>query len=380
MTNNKKTWFTNWFLNNKFTVVLLNILLLFVIIALFVKVNYFFRPLGQILGIILPPLLVAGILYYLIDPLIDWLEAKFNIPRVWSISIVFILIFGLLIWIVVTLIPIIQSQVNSLVHNIPSYWRDLQGMLNELSHNPRLQKLHLTQSFSTTKINHSLEQSWDGVLGSAFNNLTSAVGIVSNVVMILLTAPFVLFFMLKDDRQIKPLVLKYVPDRLKASIGVTLTEINGALSSYIRGQLTVAFWVAVMFALGYLIAQVPYALLLGITAGFLNLIPYVGSALGLIPAIILALINEHGMIWSVIIVFVIEQTIETRIVSPLVVGNKMNMHPVTTIFVLLVSGGMFGLAGVIFGIPIFAILKIICSRMFKWFQRNSSWYQNGTNL
>ena len=347
MTNNKKTWFTNWFLNNKFTVVLLNILLLFVIIALFGKVNYFFRPLGQILGIILPPLVVAGILYYLIDPLIDWLEAKFNIPRVWSISIVFILIFGLLIWMVVTLIPIIQSQINSLIHNIPSYWRDLQGMLNELSHNPRLQKLHLTQNFSTTKINHSLAQSWDGVLGSAFNNLTSAVGIVSNVVMILLTAPFVLFFMLKDDRQIKPLVLKYVPDRLKASIGVTLTEINGALSSYIRGQLTVAFWVAVMFAVGYLIAQVPYALLLGITAGFLNLIPYVGSALGLIPAIILALINGHGMIWSVIIVFAIEQTIETRVVSPLVVGNKMNMHPVTTIFVLLVSGGMFGLAGVI---------------------------------
>ena len=379
MTNNKKTWFTNWFLNNKFTVVLLNILLLFVIIALFGKVNYFFRPLGQILGIILPPLVVAGILYYLIDPLIDWLEAKFNSPRVWSISIVFILIFGLLIWMVVTLIPIIQSQINSLIHNIPSYWRDLQGMLNELSHNPRLQKLHLTQNFSTTKINHSLAQSWDGVLGSAFNNLTSAVGIVSNVVMILLTAPFVLFFMLKDDRQIKPLVLKYVPDRLKASIGVTLTEINGALSSYIRGQLTVAFWVAVMFAVGYLIAQVPYALLLGITAGFLNLIPYVGSALGLIPAIILALINGHGMIWSVIIVFAIEQTIETRVVSPLVVGNKMNMHPVTTIFVLLVSGGMFGLAGVIFGIPIFAILKIICSRIFKWFQRNSNWYQNGTN-
>lgn len=379
MTNNKKTWFTNWFLNNKFTVVLLNILLLFVIIALFGKVNYFFRPLGQILGIILPPLVVAGILYYLIDPLIDWLEAKFNIPRVLSISIVFILIFGLLIWMVVTLIPIIQSQINSLIHNIPSYWRDLQGMLNELSHNPRLQKLHLTQNFSTTKINHSLAQSWDGVLGSAFNNLTSAVGIVSNVVMILLTAPFVLFFMLKDDRQIKPLVLKYVPDRLKASIGVTLTEINGALSSYIRGQLTVAFWVAVMFAVGYLIAQVPYALLLGITAGFLNLIPYVGSALGLIPAIILALINGHGMIWSVIIVFAIEQTIETRVVSPLVVGNKMNMHPVTTIFVLLVSGGMFGLAGVIFGIPIFAILKIICSRIFKWFQRNSNWYQNGTN-
>lgn len=379
MTNNKKTWFTNWFLNNKFTVVLLNILLLFVIIALFGKVNYFFRPLGQILGIILPPLVVAGILYYLIDPLIDWLEAKFNIPRVWSISIVFILIFGLLIWMVVTLIPIIQSQISSLIHNIPNYWRDLQGMLNELSHNPRLQKLHLTQNFSTTKINHSLAQSWDGVLGSAFNNLTSAVGIVSNVVMILLTAPFVLFFMLKDDRQIKPLVLKYVPDRLKASIGVTLTEINGALSSYIRGQLTVAFWVAVMFAVGYLIAQVPYALLLGITAGFLNLIPYVGSALGLIPAIILALINGHGMIWSVIIVFAIEQTIETRVVSPLVVGNKMNMHPVTTIFVLLVSGGMFGLAGVIFGIPIFAILKIICSRIFKWFQRNSNWYQNGTN-
>ena len=158
-----------------------------------------------------------------------------------------------------------------------------------------------------------------------------------------------------------------------------MTEINQALSSYVRGQLTVAFWVAVMFAVGYLIAGMPYGIILGIFAGVCNLIPYIGSAVGLIPAIILALINGHNMLLYVIIIFAIEQTIETRVVSPLVVGNKMNMHPVTTIFVLLIAGGMFGLLGVIGGIPLYAILKILVSKIFAWIRQNSSWYEKDTS-
>jgi len=82
------------------------------------------------------------------------------------------------------------------------------------------------------------------------------------------------------------------------------------------------------------------------------------------------------MVLKVLIVFIVEQTVETRVISPIIVGNKMQMHPVTTILVLLVSAGMYGLIGMIAGIPIFAILKIICLRFFNWFKRNSNWYDD----
>ncbi|MCO6541799.1 MAG: AI-2E family transporter [Lactobacillus sp.] len=376
MKSEHKTWFTKWFLDNKVTVVLLNVLLIFLIIAAFIKVSYIFKPIQQILGIILPPLIVAGILYYLIDPLIDLLEQRCHVKRVWSISIVFIVILAVLVWFILSLIPIIQNQATSLVHNIPQYWRTLQKMLINLSQEPHLQRLHLANKLSPLKLTKSFSNSLNGVFNNALGNITSAVGVVTNVVMIILTAPFVLFFMLKDDHKIKPSIIKYMPERLQASVSDTLTEINQALSSYVRGQLTVAFWVAVMFAIGYLIVGMPYGVLLGIFAGICNLIPYVGSAVGLIPAIVLGLINGQQMLLYVIIIFAIEQTIETRVVSPLVVGNKMNMHPVTTIFVLLVSGGMFGLIGVIGGIPIYAIIKIFVGKIFAWIQRNSSWYDS----
>ena len=182
--------------------------------------------------------------------------------------------------------------------------------------------------------------------------------------------------MLKDDRKFKESIVKVMPNRIKKSVGDMLSEISQSLSSYITGQLTVAFWVAVMFFVGYLIIGQRYALVLGIVAGILNLIPYIGSTLALVPSLVIAAFIAPSMVLKVLIVFVVEQAVETRVISPIIVGNKMQMHPVTTILVLLVSAGMYGLVGMVAGIPIFAILKIIFTRFFNWFKRNSSWYDD----
>ncbi|MBA1395018.1 AI-2E family transporter, partial [Lactobacillus sp. XV13L] len=146
-----------------FTIVLLNVLLIFLMISAFIKVSYIFKPLQQILNIILPPLIVAGILYYLIDPLIDLLERRFHIKRVISISAVFIVILALLVWIILSLIPVIQNQATSLMHNIPHYWRTLQKMLMDLSQEPHLQRLHLANKFSPLKVTKSFSDSLNGV-------------------------------------------------------------------------------------------------------------------------------------------------------------------------------------------------------------------------
>lgn len=370
----EKSWFYRWFLNNQATILLINILIVFLIIFLFSKISFVFQPVGQILTITLPPVILALILYYLINPLINVLEKKFRVNRILSITVVFIIIAALIVWGIMSLIPLIQSQIESLIKNWPSYWNSLNEGLQNLFSDPKMHVFRERLMNADKSISKSFEASMDQIVPQTFSNIGSALSVVTNVVMILLTAPFILFFMLKDDKKFKDYVVKFVPDRLKNSTSEMLSEISQSLSSYITGQLTVAFWVAVMFFVGYLIIGQRYALVLGIVAGILNLIPYVGSTLALLPSLVIAAFIAPSMILKVLIVFAVEQTIETRVISPIIVGNKMQMHPVTTILVLLVSAGMYGLVGMIAGIPIFAILKIICTRIFRWFKRNSTWY------
>ena len=130
-----------------------------------------------------------------------------------------------------------------------------------------------------------------------------------------------------------------------------------------------------MFTVGYWIVGMKYGLTLGILAGILNLIPYLGSFLAMVPSVIIAAFISPLLLIKVLIVFAVEQTLEGRLVSPLVLGSKMAMYPVTTIIVLLASGKLFGLAGVILGIPVYAISKILISHLFEWFKSVSGLYE-----
>ena len=165
-------------------------------------------------------------------------------------------------------------------------------------------------------------------------------------------------------------LVSFLPNRYRLGVKDVFKSMNTQLSNYIRGQLGVAFLVALMFWIGYMIIGLKYALLLGIIAGFLNLIPYLGSFLAMVPAVALGLFTSPFMLVKVLIVFVIEQTLEGRLISPLILGNSMKFHPLTVLFVLLVSGKIFGLLGVIIGVPGYAVLKVIVSTYFDWFKRS----------
>ncbi|GKQ43076.1 AI-2E family transporter [Companilactobacillus sp. RD055328] len=377
----KQSWFYRWFVNNKLTVGLLNIFLVLLIIFIFSKVSYVFSPIGQVLGIIMPTLLVSVVLYYLIDPLVNYCDDKFHINRVVTISVVFVIIFALLIWGILSFIPVLQSQIESMINHWPSYWDSFQNFLG---------KFLGDKNFSGSQLQEQLQdagQYWGkkftkqagNIIPTTFNNLGSAVGIITNIGMVLLTAPFILFFMLKDKDKFFNNFFEYVPNKFRKSSKEVVTEISNSLSAYIRGQITVAFWVGVMYFIGYLIIGQRYGLPLAIIATVLNLIPYVGTPLALLPSLVIALFTP-GMLLKVIIVFIIEQTIETRVVSPLVLGNKMQMHPVTTILVLLAAGSLFGVLGVLLGIPAYAILKIIFSKAFDWFKKRSNLYEESPEI
>ena len=138
--------------------------------------------------------------------------------------------------------------------------------------------------------------------------------------------------------------------------------------------------IAIMFCIMFKIVGLRYGMTFGILAGFLNMIPYLGSFIAMVPVVIMGLVQGPTMLIKVLIIFVIEQTIEGRFVSPLVLGNKLSIHPITIMFILLTAGSLYGVWGVLLGIPIYASVKVIVKEIFDWYRSVSNLYQDDIEI
>ena len=372
------TWFWKWFLNNKVVTILLVSLLILLNFLILSKITYVFNPIKEFFSVIGLPIVMAGILFYLVNPLIDWMEKR-KIPRIAGIAIVFMVIIGLVVWGIIILIPIIREQTMSLIENWPTYWDKVISQFDNLLRSNIFSQLQAQLTDVNQSIIKSVSEQANSVVNSTFSGIGSVLGTMTNIVIGLITMPIILFFLLKDGRNLPHYTMKFIPTKMRLSTYNLLKEINTQISQYIRGQLLVAFFVAVMFWIGFAIIGLEYAVLLAILAGVLNLIPYLGSFLAIIPILIIALVASPAMLVKVIIVFAIEQTLEGRVIQPLILGSNLKIHPVTIIVVLLTAGKLFGVPGVILGIPVYAVLKVIFEHLFRWYQTNSGLYEEDYN-
>ncbi|MER2001616.1 MAG: AI-2E family transporter [Carnobacterium inhibens] len=372
------TWFWKWVLNNKVVSILIVSLLIFLNLFLFSKVAHLFSPIRDFISIIGLPVILAGVLYYLVNPLVDWMERK-KIPRMLGIAWIFIIIGALIVWGITTLIPIIQEQTFSIIKNWPIYWDNIVTQIDSWLRSDVLSEFQTRLSDFNTNLLSNVSEQANGVLDSTFESIGSVVGAVTNIVIAIITMPFILFYLLKDGKSLPYHVMKVIPSKMRLSTYNLLTEINTQISQYIRGQLVVAFFVGLMFWIGFAIIGLEYAVTLGVLAGFLNLIPYLGSFLATIPAIVIALVDSPSMLIKVLIVFAIEQMIEGRVIQPQILGSNLEIHPLTIIIVLLSAGKIFGIPGVILGIPGYAVSKVIVVHFFKWYKDYTGLYESDEN-
>lgn len=365
------SWFFNWIINSRLAISLVVILLLLLVVLVASKMKWIFTPLTVILNTVAMPVIIAGVFYYILNPLVDWAERKYHVKRVISVTVIFVILILLLAWGIVSLIPVVQSQLVDLIKNWPEYWNKLENLLLGLFSADGIKDLQNKFSTINSEIGNFLNPSKAmSFLPKSLNSIGSIISRVGAVLIALITAPFILFYLLKDGHDLPDYLANFAPNRYRLGIKDVFKSMNTQLSNYIRGQLGVAFLVAVMFWIGYMIIGLKFALLLGIIAGLLNLIPYIGSFLAMVPAIAVGLFTSPLMLMKVLIVFVIEQTLEGRLISPLILGNSLKFHPLTVLFVLLVSGNLFGLLGVILGVPGYAVLKVIVTTYFDWFKRS----------
>ncbi|HEL2739047.1 TPA: AI-2E family transporter [Streptococcus suis] len=368
------SWFFKWFLNNQAVTFFLVTLLVLLTIFVFTKVSFLLKPLGSFIEIILLPMLLTGLLYYLLNPIVDWLE-KYKISRTAAISVLFVLIGLLLVWGLAVAIPSIQEQVTSFAQNLPSNIQKIESHVTTLLENEQFEQFRPTALEMLNKVNDQIISYAQKFSSSAVNWASSLISTASQIIVAILIMPFILFYLLRDGQQLNAHVTQYLPTKWRSSVSKVLTDVNAQLSNYVRGQVTVAIIVALMFSVMFSLIGLSYPVTLGVMAGFLNLIPYLGSFLAMIPAVILGLIAGPVMLIKVLIVFMVEQTIEGRFVTPLIIGSSLSIHPITILFVLLTAGQMYGVLGVLLGIPIYASIKVVVKAIFEWYKTYSGLYE-----
>ncbi|MDR2661286.1 MAG: AI-2E family transporter [Lactobacillaceae bacterium] len=371
-----KTWLEKWVFNNRLVSSLLVVILFLLLIFMINKVDFIFKPLSALFAAVGAPLLTAGVFYFLLNPIVEWIEKKTAWPKTAVVSLIFVILAFIVVILVVWITPIIRDSIASFINNWPDFYHSVARKINEWSKYESMKPIKNVLEDTNNDINSTVLEWSKTYLSTGFIGLGKVVKVTSVIFITLLTFPIILFYLLKDASRLPLFVQRLAPRKTHASLLSMMNEMNKQISDYVRGQILTGVAVSILFMIGFSIVGLPYGIWIGLLAGPLNLIPFLGSFLAMIPAIILAVLNGTHMIIAVLIVFAIEQTLESRVIHPLIMADSMNVHPVTILVILLAAGEMFGLLGVAFGIPAYAVLKVVVSHIYTWWKENSSLFKS----
>jgi predicted PurR-regulated permease PerM len=320
-----------------------------------------------LLAPILTPFLVSGLLAYLGNPAVSRLE-RWHLPRVLAVALVFLLFVVIIVVLLFFLIPALQRQVFAFTVKVPDYidWLQQTG----IPHWQALLGLDLGIDMATMRqklIDHWRELS-NGV-GALFVYITrsglSVIGWLANLLLI----PVVVFYLLLDWEKLLERTLALVPRRNRARVAELAREGNEVLGSFLRGQLLVMAALATVYAVGLTLAGLDLALPLGVLAGLVSFVPYLGFITGLLSAGIAAYLQFHdglSLLW-VAGVFLTGQLLESLWLTPRLVGDRIGLHPVAVIFAVMAGGQLFGFAGILLALPAAAVLKVWLRHLHEFY-------------
>lgn len=370
--NIEKTWFWKYIVDNKFVSIMLIVLLLFFTIFIFTQISHVLVPVRSIFSITGPPFVFGILFYYLLKPMVDFLEKK-GMSRKISIWLVFAAILLIVVLAITFIIPGLRDQFNQLMNEFPRIWNTVILQIEGLLYDEWFTEIY--QEFQATDIMSRMTEQLSNVLTATLDSLGNVAGVITRFFVTIITIPFVLYYLLADGAHFKQSVLKITPTRIRPTMIKFIEQSSEQVGAYVRGELMVAGSVAIMFYIGYKIIDMDYALILSLLAGVLNLVPYIGSALAAIPALIIGAFVSPFKLLQVIIVIAIEQTLEGRVVIPQILGNRLEIHPLVILFILLISGSLFGFMGLILAVPGFGVLRVIWNLFFEWLKNNFDLYE-----
>lgn len=313
-----------------------------------------------LLAPVLTPFLVSALLAYLGDPLVDRLEAR-GMRRVFGVITVFTAMLLAAILLLLVVVPALEQQVVKLVNRIP---QALDWLQNQVA--PWLSALLGMEvvAVDISAIREALIDHWRQV-GSLAGQLMGQLGRSSQLVLgwvtYLLLIPVVTFYLLRDWDNLVAAVRDLLPKRVEPTVARLAREIDAVLAEFLRGQLTLMLALAVIYTSGLWLVGLDLAFFIGLLAGFVSFVPYLGVIVGVIAAGFAAFLEfrDIGHLLGVAAVFGIGQALEGMVLSPMLVGERIGLHPVAVIFAVMAGGQLFGFLGVLLALPVAAAIVVL---------------------
>lgn len=307
---------------------------------------------------VLFPLIVSFILAYLFDPVIDFLVHR-KLHRAMAAGLVLLITFGLIITTGILIIPDLIGEVQDLIKGVPDLAKQLAGMIDDLL-NDFQQYLNVGDLGAQESWVEKLPTHFEQVFLNIIKGLIGVGAFLSRILNIVLV-PVLTFYMLKDFDQMTEWGLSLVPKKYRSVTYFYLWRFHRILGGYLRGQLIVCMIIGFLTGLGLAILRVPYAILLGIMTAVFGVIPFVGFYISLGICFLTAMMSPTPLVMAVKIVsvFLFVQGLESYVISPKIVGDRVGLHPVAVIFSILVFSKFFGFWGLLAGVPTAALIKFL---------------------
>ena len=308
-----------------------------------------------LLGPILTPFLAAATLAYIFNPLVSRMSRR--MPRTLAVSIALLLLAGVLLVLLLVLLPLVTRQVKAIATQFPLFVDWIKVHLGPLALSYFGVELD-TGFVKEWLVDHAREL--QGLAAKLLPTLTSGglvlLGVIGNLVLI----PLLLFFFLRDWDAMIARAAELIPRDWSDTVSTILKEIDAVLGEFLRGQLLVMLLMAIFYAVGLRLVGLDYALSVGLIAGVLTFVPYLGVIIGVVLATLTGLLqfgDVAHLLW-IWLVFIVANVLEGNVFVPWLVGDRIGLHPVAVIFALLAFGQLFGFTGLLLALPASAALLV----------------------
>lgn len=319
-----------------------------------------------LLGPVLTPFVIAALLAYLGDPLVDRLE-RMRLSRTGAVAIVFALMTLVLVGVVLLLVPMLERQISTFIDQFPRYREWFTGVaLPWLSERTGMD----IEGFNLDSIYAVIQQHWQqagGVAATLWGGLSKSGMLIINWVVNLALIPVVAFYLLRDWDVMVEKIRLLLPRPIEPTVSRLARESDSVLGGFLRGQLSVMLALGTIYWIGLWMVGIDFALLIGMIAGLVSFIPYLGAIVGVGIGLIAALVQygDWTHVLLVCLVFGVGQTLESILLTPFLVGDRIGMHPVAVIFAVMAGGQLFGFVGVLVALPVAAVSMVLLRYLYE---------------
>jgi len=364
--------------------------ILYILYSIISNLGSILKTAVHVLGVVfsvLSPLIIALVIAYLLHPLVSWIDRAISeniktlaavadkndryqhLRRTLSVLITYLFFLSVLVLLIYSLYVLISGSLprhldlNSMILAIGNYTQTYNELFSRLI--TSLQTAGLSENLKNQLL--GLVQVAQNFIGDAITGLFSSLQQFGNNLLDILLGFVIAFYLLKDIEYFKNLYHGCTELLFNRShnekLSGFLTEVNGVVANFIRGQLLVALIVGVTSSIALYLVGLDYAVLVGMTAGLCDIIPYFGPVVGSLIAVIVALVTGSPLkaLLAVVALLVVQQ-LEGNIISPKIIGDRVGLHPVFIILAIVIGGSFFGLVGMLLAVPTAGIIKLIVIR------------------